>query len=80
MKVGITFSSFDLFHTGHIEFLNKAKSFGTKLIVGVLDDSCVESYKRIPILNVEDRGKILENIKSVDKVIKRAPFLNSKFG
>ena len=72
--------TFDLFHNGHIEFLKKAKSFGTKLYVGVLHDECVESYKRIPILELKDRTKILENIKIIDKVISPAPFYGSKFG
>lgn len=72
--------TFDLFHNGHIEFLKKAKSFGTKLYVGVLHDECVESYKRIPILELKDRTAILENIKIIDKVISPAPFYGSKFG
>jgi len=72
--------TFDLFHTGHIEFLKKAKSFGTKLYVGVLHDDCVESYKRVPILELKERTKMLENIKIIDKVISPAPFFGSKFG
>ena len=48
--------------------LKKAKSFGTKLYVGVLHDESVESYKRVPILELKDRTKILENVKIIDKV------------
>ncbi len=79
-KVVYVDGTFDLLHPGHIEFFKKAKSFGDYLIVGVLDGSCVESYKRLPILSLEERKLMLENIKIVDKVIAPAPFYNSKFG
>ena len=72
--------TFDLLHPGHISFFKKAKSYGHYLIVGVLHDSCVESYKRVPILTLEERTIMLENIKIVDKVISPAPFYASKFG
>jgi cytidyltransferase-like protein len=72
--------TFDLLHPGHIDFFKKAKSHGNYLIVGVLHDSCVESYKRVPILTLEERTIMLENIKIVDKVISPAPFYESKFG
>jgi len=79
-KVVYVDGAFDLLNTGHIDFFNKAKSHGNYLIVGVLDDSCVESYKRVPILSLEERTNMLENIKIVDKVISPAPFYKSKFG
>ena len=72
--------TFDLLHPGHINFFKRAKELGNYLIVGVLDDSCVESYKRTPILNLKERTIMLENIKLVDKVISPAPFYDSKFG
>ena len=72
--------TFDLLHSGHIEFFKKAKDYGDNLIVGVLDDSCVESYKRVPILSLKDRTTMLENIRLVDKVISPAPFHNTMFG
>ena len=79
-KVVYVDGTFDLVHPGHIEFFKKAKSHGDYLIVGVLEDTCVESYKRIPILTLEERTKMLKNLKIVDKVISPAPFYNSKFG
>ena len=79
-KIVYADGTFDLFHTGHIEFLKKAKLFGTKLYVGVLADESVESYKRTPILNLKERTEILKNIKIIDKVISPAPFHGSRFG
>tara|TARA_Y100000589_G_C26906317_1_gene528365 strand:- start:1 stop:420 length:420 start_codon:yes stop_codon:yes gene_type:complete len=65
--------TFDLLHIGHIEFFKKAKEFGNYLIVGVIAEKGVESYKRKPILTLEERCKMLENIKLVDKVIPDCP-------
>jgi glycerol-3-phosphate cytidylyltransferase len=79
-KVVYVDGAFDLLHSGHIDFFKKAKNYGDILIVGVLDDSCVESYKRKPILSLKDRTIILENLRIVDKVISPAPFYNTMFG
>ncbi len=38
MKIIITFGTFDLLHIGHIRILQKAKSLGDKLIVGISSD------------------------------------------
>ena len=79
-KIVYVDGTFDLLHSGHIEFFKKAKKYGDILIVGVLDDSCVESYKRKPVLSLKDRTIILENLRIVERVISPAPFYNSKFG
>lgn len=63
----------DLFHAGHVEFLKKAKTFGDYLIVGVLDDSSVEEYKRVPILTLEERVKVIEACRFVDEVVIAPP-------
>tara|TARA_B110000208_G_C11521916_1_gene340967 strand:- start:130 stop:546 length:417 start_codon:yes stop_codon:yes gene_type:complete len=68
--------TFDLLHTGHVDFLKKCKQFGNFLIVGVISDKNVESYKRIPIIDLDDRSYLLENLSIVDKVIKNCPFNN----
>lgn len=60
---------FDLFHVGHLSVLKKAKEFGDYLIVGVHSDEDVESYKRSPIIPLEQRCEIIRNIKCVDEVI-----------
>ena len=63
----------DLFHSGHVEFLKKARSFGDYLIVGVLADDVVEEYKRRPILNLQERVNAVEACKYVDEVIVAPP-------
>lgn len=63
----------DLFHSGHIEFLKKAKAFGDYLIVGVLADDVVEEYKREPILSLAERVKVIQACKYVDEVVVAPP-------
>lgn len=59
----------DLFHRGHLEFIKKAKKLGNFLIIGLHPDDVVKRYKREPIIPFEDRKKIIESIKEVDKVV-----------
>ena len=59
----------DLFHAGHISFLKKARAFGDHLIVGVISDEHVESYKRRPVLTVKERAEAVRGCKYVDEVI-----------
>ena len=63
----------DMFHAGHVEFLKKARAFGDYLIVGVLADDVIKSYKRQPILTLEERVKMFESCKYVDEVIVAPP-------
>ncbi len=45
----------DLFHYGHVEFLKKARALGDYLLVGIHGDDVLVSYKRRPILTMEER-------------------------
>lgn len=62
---------FDILHPGHIDLLERAKSLGTKLIVGINSDRSVKSIKGIdrPYFNQDERKSILLGLKSVDEVI-----------
>jgi cytidyltransferase-like protein len=60
---------FDLFHLGHLQFLQKAKTLGDYLIVGLLPDHLVQTFKRKPIIPFEQRLEIVRNIKCVDEAI-----------
>jgi len=60
--------SADLIHPGHINILNEASKYGS-VIVGLLTDEAIASYKRLPSLTYEQRKHIRENIKGVDEVI-----------
>lgn len=65
----ISFGTFDLLHVGHINMLNKCKSYGDKLIVGVSCDALnLKKKQRLPVFNETNRMKIIENLKCVDEV------------
>lgn len=67
--VYMSFST-DIIHSGHISIIRKAEKLG-KLIVGVLSDEAVASYKRFPILPYEERKYIFENISGIYKVVEQ---------
>jgi len=60
--------SADIIHKGHINILKTASTYGD-VIVGLLTDKAIASYKSIPYLNYEKRKVVIENIKYVKKVI-----------
>ena len=60
--------SVDLIHNGHINIIKKAAELGD-VVVGLLTDSSIASYKRLPFLPYESRKLIIEEIKGVNKVI-----------
>ncbi|MCD8028213.1 MAG: phosphoenolpyruvate mutase [Erysipelotrichaceae bacterium] len=62
--------STDIIHSGHIEIIKKARKFG-KLIIGVLSDEAVISYKRFPLLPYSERKSMIENINGVYKVVEQ---------
>lgn len=62
--------STDMIHSGHIAIIRKAEKLG-KLIVGVLSDEAVASYKRFPLLPFEERKIMFENIAGIYKVVKQ---------
>ena len=63
----------DLFHYGHVNFLRKASSHGDFLLVGVHADEVVMTYKRRPILSMEERVASVEGCRYADEVIPNAP-------
>lgn len=69
MKKIITFGTFDVFHVGHVNILERAASLGDYLIVGVSSDELNFSKKgRYPIYSQEDRIKIISSLKGVNEV------------
>lgn len=62
--------STDMIHSGHIAIIKKAKRLG-KLIIGVLSDEAVVSYKRFPLLPFAERKAMFENIAGVWKVVEQ---------
>ena len=58
----------DIIHGGHIAIIKKAQRLG-KLIIGVLSDEAVASYKRLPLVPASERKVMFENIAGVCKVV-----------
>ena len=50
----------------------------TYLIVGVISDVVAKDYKRIPVIDKEDRVKIIKNLSIVDEVIENPPLVITK--
>ena len=67
---GITFSSFDLFHSGHVAMLKEAKANCDHLMVGVQTDPTVDRpEKNKPIQSVFERYVQLEGCKYIDQIV-----------
>jgi choline-phosphate cytidylyltransferase len=65
----ITFGTFDMFHIGHLNILERAKELGGKLVVGVSSDALNFSKKqRNPICDEIDRMRIVAALSCVDQV------------
>ena len=58
----------DFLHPGHLNIIKKAKSLG-ELVVGVYADEAVASFSRLPVLSVELRKIVAENLKGVSGVV-----------
>ncbi|MFZ8932416.1 MAG: D-glycero-beta-D-manno-heptose 1-phosphate adenylyltransferase [Bacteriovoracaceae bacterium] len=69
-KIVFTNGCFDILHSGHVQYLNEAKSLGDILVVGLNSDKSVKGLKGPlrPINSEQDRKFILENLKAVDFV------------
>ena len=70
MKIGITFSTFDLFHAGHVKMLEEAKSKCDYLIVGLqLDPTIDRPEKNKPTQTIIERYVQLKGCKYIDEII-----------
>ena len=70
-RVVFTNGCFDILHLGHIDYLEKAKLKGDKLIVGLNSDNSVKKLKgnQRPINSAITRSKMLAALEFVDMVI-----------
>jgi len=65
----VTFGTFDMFHVGHLNILERSKKLGDTLIVGVSSDALNFSKKqRNPICDERDRMRIVAALSCVDLV------------
>ena len=70
-KLVFTNGCFDLLHAGHVTYLEAAKKRGDKLILGLNTDRSVRELKgkTRPVVNEQDRARVLAALESVDAVI-----------
>lgn len=69
MKKVITFGTFDVFHVGHVKILERAKTLGDYLVVGVSSDALNMKKKgRNPVYSEQDRARIISAMGCVDEV------------
>ena len=70
MKTGITFSTFDLFHAGHVKMLEESKTKCDYLITGLqLDPSIDRPEKNKPVQSIIERYVQLKGCKFVDEIV-----------
>lgn len=69
-RIGYAAGAFDLFHIGHLNILNRAKSQCDYLIAGVVSDEMLELSRGLrPIVPLVERLEIVRSIRSVDEAI-----------
>lgn len=68
-RIVLTYGTFDLFHVGHLNLLNRLKELGNYLIVGVSTDDFNRSKGKTTVIPFADRSKIVSAIRAVDMVI-----------
>ena len=71
VKVYVGMSA-DLLHVGHLNIIEHARKYAGpngEIIIGLLTDKAIASYKRLPYMTYEQRKIIVENIKGVSRVI-----------
>lgn len=74
-----TGGTFDLFHSGHVNFLKGCKKISDTVIVSLNTDDFVKKYKgNTPIMSYEERKEILLGCKYVDQVIENSNGEDSK--
>ena len=67
MKIIYVIGVFDLFHSGHVKLLERARALGDKLVVAINGDEMVSKYKRRPFLSENDRLEVIKACRYVDE-------------
>lgn len=65
----------DLFHAGHVKFLEQAASLGDTLIVGLHSDDTTSTYKSPPVMSLDERTTVVVACRFVDEVVKDVPLI-----
>lgn len=79
MSLLYTGGTFDLFHSGHVNFLRNCKKIASRVVVSLNTDEFVERYKGSkPIVSYDERRDVLLGCKYVDEVIPNTDGEDSK--
>jgi glycerol-3-phosphate cytidylyltransferase len=71
-KIVFTSGSWDMFHVGHLNILEKSRALGDRLVVGVSTDELIEEYKGMPpVIPFEERLRIVSAMECVDVAVKQ---------
>lgn len=65
----------DLFHYGHVRFLERARKLGDVPVVGVHSDETVAAYERRPVMTMAERVQVIAACRFVDEVLPDAPLV-----
>ncbi len=69
VRTVITFGTFDVFHVGHLRIIERARSHGDRLVVGVsADELNLRKKNRAPVFSEAERLAIVGALKPVDEV------------
>jgi rfaE bifunctional protein nucleotidyltransferase chain/domain len=70
-KIVFTNGCFDIIHLGHVDYLERARDLGSKLVVGLNTDNSVSGFKGPgrPIQNQDSRARVLASFQFVDLVV-----------
>ena len=69
MTTVLTYGTFDLFHIGHLNLINRLADMGDRLIIAVSTDEFNAGKGKTSVVSYEDRAQIISSIKGVDLVI-----------
>jgi len=69
MTTVLTYGTFDLFHIGHLNLINRLREMGDRLIIAVSTDEFNAGKGKTSVVSYEDRARIINSIKGVDLVI-----------
>ena len=69
MTTVLTYGTFDLFHIGHLNLINRLTELGDRVVIGVSTDEFNAGKGKKSVVSYEDRARIIGSIKGVDLVI-----------
>lgn len=69
MTTVLTYGTFDLFHIGHLNLINRLADMGDRLVIAVSTDEFNAGKGKTSVVSYEDRARIISSIKGVDLVI-----------